>query len=68
MMDLINPYIFCLHQQRFGCGAGGGETCLACRVAPASLPPRRLAPWGEQTGGKWIIASFSPCARPWGPF
>ena len=50
MMDLINPYIFCLHQQRFGCGAGGGGTCLACRVAPASLPPRRLVPWGEQTG------------------
>lgn len=66
MMDLINPHIFCLHQQRFGCGAGGGGggTCLACRVAPASLPPRRLVPRGEQTGGRWIIASFSPCVWP----
>ena len=50
MMDLINPYIFWLHQQQFGCGAGGGGTCLACRVAPASLPPHCLVPWGEQTG------------------
>ena len=44
MMDLINPHIFCLHQQRFGCGAGGGGAGRAWH-AESHLPPCLPAAW-----------------------
>lgn len=58
MMDLIISYIFCLHQQRFGCGRVGGR---APHVEP-HLPPRRLrslrGPSRQES--KRVIASSSP--------
>ena len=43
MMGLINPHVFCLHQQRSGCGAEGCVLGVQSRTRlPASPPPGAL--------------------------